>query len=125
MSRPHRLHTHSLCRSISPAAALFACFVALPVALTAQSVPPALESPAAEPPQTGPHGEKLIGMPKFHDPAPYDMDEHPGFKQIFDGKSLKGWDADPTIWRVADGIMVGETFEVKPKGNNYFVYRGD
>jgi 3-keto-disaccharide hydrolase len=67
----------------------------------------------------------LPGMPKFHDPAPYDIDEHTGFKQIFDGKSFDGWDADPTIWRVENGIMVGETLEGKPKGNNYIVYRGD
>lgn len=52
--------------------------------LRAQSVPAALESPAAQPPQSGPHGEKLPGMPKFHDPAPYDIDEHSGYKQIFD-----------------------------------------
>lgn len=93
--------------------------------LSAQSVPPALESPAAQPPQIGPHGEKLAGMPKFHDAAPYAIDEHTGFKQIFDGKSLAGWDADPGIWRVEDGIMVGETVEGKPRGNNYIVYRGD
>ena len=90
----------------------------------AQSVPPALESPAARPPQVGPHGEKLLGMPKFHDPAPYDIDEHTGYKQIFDGRSLTGWDADPSIWRVEDGVMVGETLEGNPKGNNYIVYRG-
>jgi hypothetical protein len=64
-------------------------------------------------------------MPKFHDPAPYDIDEHSGYKQIFDGKSLAGWDADLSIWRVEDGVMVGETFEGKPRGNNYIVYRGD
>jgi hypothetical protein len=63
-------------------------------------------------------------MPKFHDPEPYDIDEHSGFEQIFDGKSLRGWDADPSIWRVEGGIIVGETFEGKPKGNNYIVYRG-
>ncbi len=39
-------------------------------------------------------------MPKFHDPAPYDIDEHTGYKQIFDGKSFTGWDADPSIWRI-------------------------
>ena len=55
-------------------------------------------------------------MPKFHDPAPYDIDEHTGYKQIFDGKSFAGWDADPTIWRVENGVMVGETVEGKPKG---------
>jgi hypothetical protein len=93
--------------------------------LLAQTVPPALESPPTRPPVTGPNGEKLIGMPKFHDPAPYDIDEHTGYKQIFDGKSFTGWDADPSIWRVEDGIMIGETLEGKPKGNNYIVYKGD
>jgi hypothetical protein len=94
-------------------------------AVMAQTVPPALESPAAQPPQIGPHGEKIPGMPKFHDPAPYDLDEHTGYKQIFDGKSFTGWDADPSIWRVEDRVMVGETLEGKAKGNNYIVYRGD
>ncbi len=63
-------------------------------------------------------------MPKFHDPAPYDIDEHTGYQQIFDGKSFSGWDADPSIWRIEGGIMVGETLAGKPKGNNYIVYRG-
>lgn len=96
----------------------------LPTALFAQSVPPALESAPARSPQMGPNGEKLLGMPKFHDPAPYDIDEHTGYKQIFDGNSFAGWDADLTIWRVENGVMVGETLEGRPKGNNYIVYRG-
>ena len=103
-----------------------AAFLASPVALPAQSVPPALESPPARPPQTGPNGQKFIGMPRFHDPAPYDINEHTGYKQIFNGKTFDGWDADTTVWRVENGgIMVGETLEGKPKGNNYIVYRGD
>jgi hypothetical protein len=93
-------------------------------ALTAQVVPPALESPPAGPPQMTPSGEKLIGMPRFHDPAAYNFDEHAGSKQVFDGKTLAGWDADNSIWRVEDGLMVGETLEGKPRGNNYIVYRG-
>lgn len=88
-------------------------------------VPKALESPAVRPPVVGSNGEKLIGMPKFHDPAPYDLDAHAGYTQIFDGKSFAGWDADPSIWRVEDGLMVGETLEGKPKGNNYIVYIGE
>jgi hypothetical protein len=90
----------------------------------AQIVPPALESPPAGPPQTAPDGTKLSGMPKFREPQPYDVEEHTGFTQIFDGKSFAGWDADTTIWRVENGLMVGETFADKPKGNNYIVYRG-
>ena len=100
-------------------------FLAAPATLSAQSVPPALESPPQGPPQTGPHGEKLLGMPKFHQPAPYDIDEHTGYTQIFDGKSFKGWDADTNIWRIENGIMVGETLADKPIGNNYIVYRGE
>jgi 3-keto-disaccharide hydrolase len=96
-----------------------------PVILVAQTVPPALESPGYGPPQVGPNGEKLTGMPRFHPPAPYDINEHTGFKQIFDGKTFAGWDADPTIWRVEDGVMIGEILADKPKGNNYIVYRGD
>jgi hypothetical protein len=125
MSLSNRRHSRFVRCSFLPAAALGVFALTLPVTLMAQSVPPALESPATRPPQTGSQGEKLLGMPKFHDPAPYDIDEHTEYKQIFDGKSLTGWDADPSIWRVEGGVMVGETLEGKPKGNNYIVYRGD
>ena len=90
----------------------------------AQQVPPALESPPARPPVTGSDGRQYIGMPKFHEPDAYDIDEHSGFTQIFDGRSFTGWDADPGFWRVEDGLMVGETLETDRKGNNYIVYRG-
>jgi Domain of Unknown Function (DUF1080) len=125
MSTSYSSRGHLNRRSLLKAAALGLSVLTLAAALTAQTVPPALEAPAARPPVDGPNGTKLIGMPKFHDPAPYDIDEHTGYKQIFDGKSLAGWDADTSIWRVEDGNMVGETFEGKPKGNNYIVYRGD
>jgi Domain of Unknown Function (DUF1080) len=125
MPASHCPCTRLVCHSFLPAAALVVLFVALPAALAGQSVPPALESPPQGPPKTGSHGEKLLGMPTYHEPAPYDIDEHTGFKQIFDGKSFTGWDADPNIWRVEDGIMVGETLEGTQHGNNYIVYRGD
>ena len=108
MPVPHYRYMRFIHQLIFPAA-LFAIFLAAFPALKAQSVPPALESPPAGPPRIGPNGEKLVGMPKFHEPAPYDMEEHTGFQQIFDGKSFAGWDADPSIWRVEDGVMVGET----------------
>ncbi len=125
MPASYRLHPRLVRPSLLLSTTLLISLLPLPSALAAQSVPLALQAPAAHPPQTGSHGEKLMGMPKFHDPAPYDIDEHTGYKQIFDGQSFAGWDADPGIWRVEDGIMVGETLEGKPKGNNYIVYRGD
>ncbi len=124
MSDLHRLCFRRAAQSSSIAFVPAAFVLAAATTLFAQSVPPALVSPPEGPPTTGSNGEKLIGMPKFHEPAPYTFDEHKGFTQIFDGKSFAGWDADTSIWRIDNGIMIGETLEGKPKGNNYIVYRG-
>src|SRR5215475_2342539 len=118
-----RPHTSFVRVHPPPAIALGVSILAFSSISMSQSVPPALESPPVRPPQIGPNGEKFIGMPKFHDPAPYDIADHPGYVQIFDGKTFNGWDADTTIWRVENGVMIGETLEGKPRGNNYIVYR--
>lgn len=34
---------------------------------------------------------------------------------LFDGKTLKGWDGDPTVWRVVDGVIVGGFLEGNPQ----------
>jgi Domain of Unknown Function (DUF1080) len=39
---------------------------------------------------------------------PADFNDHTGFTQLFDGKTLNGWDYDPAVWSVADGAMVGQ-----------------
>jgi len=47
-----------------------------------------------------------------------------GFKQIFDGKSLTGWDCDPDFWRVQDGAITGETkADRQPKQNIFCIWR--
>lgn len=48
-----------------------------------------------------------------------------GFVQIFDGKSLKGWDGDPTYWRVENGNLVGEiTPATLLKTNSFIIWKG-
>ncbi|MBO0932113.1 3-keto-disaccharide hydrolase [Fibrella aquatilis] len=48
-----------------------------------------------------------------------------GFVQIFDGKTLKGWDGDPTYWRVENGALVGEiTPTTLLKTNSFIIWRG-
>ena len=48
-----------------------------------------------------------------------------GFVKIFDGKSLKGWDGDPAIWRVEQGVMIGEIVPDKPlKTNSFLIWKG-
>lgn len=48
-----------------------------------------------------------------------------GFKQIFDGKSLKGWEGDLNYWRVENGSIVGEiTADKLLKSNTFIIWRG-
>jgi type 1 glutamine amidotransferase len=44
-----------------------------------------------------------------------------GFKPLFDGKSLDGWEGDQNLWRVVDGAIVGETTAEKPISTNQFL----
>lgn len=48
-----------------------------------------------------------------------------GFKQIFDGKTLTGWEGDPVYWSVENGNLVGTiTPETVLKRNTFIIYRG-
>jgi hypothetical protein len=48
-----------------------------------------------------------------------------GFKAIFDGKSLSGWDCDPNFWKVEGGAMVGETTaDHQPPQNIFCIWKG-
>jgi len=47
------------------------------------------------------------------------------FVKIFDGKSVKGWDADTTFWKVKDNSFVGEVTAKTPiKTNTFLIWRG-
>ena len=45
---------------------------------------------------------------RFREPDPIAFDDHAGFVSIFDGQTLKNWVGDPAIWRVENGVMVGD-----------------
>ena len=48
-----------------------------------------------------------------------------GFKSIFDGKTLKGWNGDPKFWSVQDGAITGKTTRENPtKGNTFIIWEG-
>jgi len=47
-----------------------------------------------------------------------------GFRQIFNGKDLTGWDGNPELWSVKDGAIVGQTSADKPiKGNTFLIWK--
>jgi len=75
------------------------------------------QTPAA--PQPGPAPARS----QFHEPAALNFDDHTGFTQIFDGKSLDGWDGDPTVWRVENGAIVGESNKDNFVANAYISRR--
>ena len=48
-----------------------------------------------------------------------------GFVQIFDGRTLTGWEGDPAYWRVENGCLVGEiTPDKLLKSNSFIIWRG-
>jgi hypothetical protein len=48
-----------------------------------------------------------------------------GFKPIFDGKTLDGWEGDPAYWSVKDGSIVGTiTPETLLKANTFLIWTG-
>ncbi len=44
-----------------------------------------------------------------------------GFKSIFNGKSLDGWEGDPKLWSVRDGAITGVTTDEEPLPYNKFL----
>jgi hypothetical protein len=50
--------------------------------------------------------------------------DEPGFKSLFNGKDLAGWEGRPEHWSVEDGAITGKTTKEKPaKGNNFLIWR--
>ncbi len=70
-------------------------------------------------------GSDVAYVPKQSDrPEPIEGDEA-GFTPIFDGKTLDGWEGDPTNWRVETGSLVGEiTPETVVRSNTFIIWRG-
>ena len=44
-----------------------------------------------------------------------------GFERLFNGKNLDGWDGDPRLWSVRDGMIVGSTEGVDLKANSFLI----
>ena len=50
--------------------------------------------------------------------------ETAGMKSLFNGKDLAGWDGDPRLWSVKDGVIHGETTPANAaKGNTFLIWK--
>ena len=48
-----------------------------------------------------------------------------GFRALFNGDDLTGWDGNPGLWSVEDGAMIGKTKNAKQLGyNEFLIWRG-
>lgn len=57
-------------------------------------------------------------------PATAQLPEESGLKPIFNGKNLDGWDGDPRLWSVKEGVIRGETTEEnKANGNTFLIWQ--
>ena len=71
-----------------------------------------------------PSGQPPKGGGGMRGADPLNLDDRSGFESIFDG-TMKNWDGDPTYWRAANNMLVGETTEANKLDENTFViWRG-
>jgi hypothetical protein len=52
-----------------------------------------------------------------------DRHSEEGFRSMFNGKDLTGWDGNPKLWSVRDGAITGQTTVENPaKGNTFLIW---
>ena len=67
----------------------------------------------------------VLAADKPEAPKPTAPPEPEGMVSLFNGKDLTGWDGDPRLWSVKDGVVRGETTkENSPKGNTFLIWKG-
>lgn len=55
---------------------------------------------------------------------PVAPDKPADMRSIFNGKDLTGWDGDPRLWSVKDGVIHGETTaENRANGNTFIIWK--
>ena len=60
----------------------------------------------------------------FTQPEPIDFNDHEGWRSLFDGVTLNGWDGSPRVWRVENGAIVGQSRPENTAGTTYIVWEG-
>ncbi len=59
------------------------------------------------------------GAPREQGPALREAAE--GYESIFNGTDLTGWDGDPDLWSVEDGVIIGSTDGRPLKQNSFLI----
>jgi hypothetical protein len=81
---------------------------------SAQQAPPPGATPAGQGAMPAPPGAPGAapgpgrGRGNFREPDPINFDDRTGYTEMFDGNTLSGWDGNSDVWKVVDGVIVGE-----------------
>ena len=108
--KPTRVALMAKAFFVTIAAVSATLFITHARASSARQQPVSQNSPAATPSPNAAAATPGQGRGRgggFHEPQPLNFDDHTGYTQIFDGKTLDGWDGDPSVWHVEDGAIVG------------------
>ena len=66
----------------------------------------------------------LLSLCLSYGTAAHAADVEPGFKSLFNGKDLSGWDGIDKFWSVRDGLITGQTTKENPtKGNTFLIWK--
>jgi len=66
----------------------------------------------------------LAAMAGTGRPAAAAAADEPGFRSLFNGKDLTGWDGLPGVWSVKDGVITGRTrAEARLEGNTFLIWK--
>lgn len=67
----------------------------------------------------------LLGCTLAAEPVKQTAPPEPeGMKQLFNGKDLEGWDGDPRLWSIKEGVVRGQTTKENPaKGNTFLIWK--
>jgi len=87
--------------------------------LAALLLVPSLRS--QQPPVPGRGGRGFGG---FTQPEPIDFGDTAGWRSMFDGQSLRGWEGNLDFWHVENGAIVAESTCEKPTGTIYLIWQG-
>jgi catechol 2,3-dioxygenase-like lactoylglutathione lyase family enzyme len=97
----------------------------LPAGTVMPAGPPARPVPPVPVPQTSAPSTTAAGTSsRYVDAVPADAGEHTGWREMFDGVSLRGWDGPMDLWHVDNGVITVHAKADPPTGPTYLIWQG-